>query len=71
MDFKTFISGYAGVDGPMGDFAKDVSRAKDFPDKEQTHERLNQYFEYQSRRINNPDALRLFNVAWQFYREIT
>lgn len=68
--FKSFMVSFSKVESPMGDFAGDIAVDKDFPENEQTKERLTQYFEWQARKNRNPEVTKLFKTAWEFYSSL-
>ena len=70
MKFKDFMSQFRDVDSPMGDFAQDVTRDREYPDLEQNYPRLEQYFDYQASIRSNSELPKLFRTAWLFYHAL-
>ena len=64
------MSQFRDVDSPMGDFAYDIMRDRDYPPQEQTQVRLEQYFDHKARIMQNYAVSRLFQIAWAFYDEL-
>lgn len=67
MTFKDWIIQYAEFDGPVGDFAYDVHRDKDFP-KANSYNAIRQHIEFKITDTDKP--LELFEICWAFYKKL-
>nr|DAY56189.1 MAG TPA: YozE [Caudoviricetes sp.] len=59
--FKSWIAEFKGVDLPIGDYANDIARDKNFPDTED----LQKILDYLT--FHNAD-IEMFEAIWDFYQ---
>lgn len=69
MYFKNWISQYKSFDSPMGDLAREILSAIDYP-TEETKNSLKDYFIIKEQRHKNRRLVELFEIAWTFYTEL-